>query len=307
MSTVPTPAPEKAPEKEKETAPAKTGGTPSAKAKTAAAAPPARKRRRRRGHILSVGSRLLLVALVLAGVGAAIYAILPLLSGTGMAAEETAAVRTSPTHRPKATAEPSPEPTPELPDVDVTSWELRLVRDGSPLGEDFVPEELADVGDGQQMDARVAPAMLEMLDAARAAGNPVWVCSGYRSYDIQYIIYQRHIDQYTAQGMTLEEADAKTRLAVNPPGCSEHQSGLCADVLESASQPMEPYIGGSGLMLWLEEHCAEYGFVVRYPDGATGTTGVEYEPWHLRYVGKEAASYMMEHGMCLEDFLALYE
>ncbi len=269
------------------------------------AAQPGRKKRRRR-HFSSIWLRLLLLVVALVGVGAALYSALRLMGGTGLAAETA-----TPTPRPTATAKPTPAPTPvptpQLPDVDVTSWELRLVRDGSPLEDGFVPEQLTDVGDGQTMDGRVAPAMLEMLAAAREAGNPVWVCSGYRSYDTQVIIYQRHIDQYTAEGMTEEEAHAKTRLAVNPPGCSEHQSGLCADVLESSSQPMEPYIGGSGLMLWLEEHCAEYGFVVRYPDGKTPITGVEYEPWHLRYVGKEAAAYMMEHGLCLEEFLALYE
>ena len=70
---------------------------------------------------------------------------------------------------------------------------------------------------------------------------------------------------------------------------------------------MEAYIGGSGLMLWLEENCADYGFVIRYPDGKTDITGISYEPWHLRYVGGEVAQYMMENDLCLEEFLALYE
>ena len=287
---------------------AKAGDKPAKEKKASAKPkdPEARKRRNIRRHYSAIWLRLLLLVLVLGGVGVALYSAVGLMGGPGVAAETVEVTRTP---RPTATAKPTatPEPTPKLPDVDVTSWELRLVRDGSPLEDGFVPEQLTDVGDGQTMDGRVAPAMLEMLEAARAAGNPVWVCSGYRSYDTQVIIYQRHIDQYTSEGMTEEEAHAKTRLAVNPPGCSEHQSGLCADVLESASQPMEPYIGGSGLMLWLEEHCAEYGFVVRYPDGKTPITGVEYEPWHLRYVGPEAAAYMMEHELCLEEFLALYE
>ena len=161
-------------------------------------------------------------------------------------------------------------------------------------------------GDGQQMDGRVAEAIEELIEAAKADGNTVYVCSGYRDYDTQYTIYWNHIYKYQDQGMTFEEADAATRLEVNYPGCSEHQSGLAADILESVDQPMEPYIGGSGLMLWLEEHCAEYGFVVRYPDGKTPITGVEYEPWHLRYVGQTAAEYMMENGLCLEEFLELY-
>ncbi len=200
----------------------------------------------------------------------------------------------------------TPEPTPGPPAVDLSGWELRLIDYDHPLGEDFAPPALTEVADGQSMDSRVAPAMTQLIADAKAAGYGVYFCSGYRDYDTQYAIYWNHINNYLAQGMTEEEAHAATRLAVNYPGSSEHQSGLCADILESWDQEMEPWIGGSGLMLWLEEHCAQYGFVVRYPDGKTGITGVEYEPWHLRYVGTEAAAYMMEKGLCLEEFLDLY-
>lgn len=263
--------------------------------------------RRRRMRYPTAVSRLCVLALVLAAVGGMFYALLHLMSTGGDAMTAQAAPRPSP--RPTVTAAPtaSPEPTPELPDVDVNSWELRLVRYEYPVGEDYIPPELMEIGNGEQMDSRVAPKMLQLLQAAEADGNQVWVCSGYRSYDTQCIIYQRHIDQYTAEGLTVEQAHAKTRLAVNYPGTSEHQYGLSADILEYNGQPMEPYIGGSGLMLWLEQHCAEYGFVIRYPDGKTSVTGVEYEPWHLRYVGEEAADYIMEHGLCLEEFLDLYQ
>ena len=221
------------------------------------------------------------------------------------AAEEAAEA----TARPRVTAVPtaSPVPTPEPPAVDVTSWELRLVNLDNPLGEDFVPEDLTDVGDNERVDGRVAPALKQLIADARAAGNKVWVCSGYRSYDTQSTIYWNHISQYKSQGLSDEEAKDKTLIAVQYPGCSEHQSGLCVDLLEQNGQPMEPYIAGSGLMLWLEQHCTEYGFVVRYPEDKTSVTGIEYEPWHLRYVGKEAAVYMTEHGLCLEEFLDLYK
>ena len=99
-----------------------------------------------------------------------------------------------------------------------------------------------------------------------------------------------------------EQAEAATLASVNRPGGSEHQLGLAVDLLEYGDQEMEPWIGGSGLMLWLEEHCAEYGFIIRYPADKTAVTGVEYEPWHLRYVGS-CASYIMENGLCLEEFL----
>ena len=288
--------------------PPKDNGAPKGAPDKAAAGPAVKEKRRQRTRFPTALSWLLVLCVALAAVGGMLYALLGLMGG---AAEAQVTVQSTPrpTRRPAPTAKPtaSPEPTPDLPDVDVNSWQLRLVRYEYPVGEDYAPPELTDVGDNSTMDSRVAPMFLELVADARAAGYPVWVCSGYRSYDTQYVIYQRHIDQYMAEGMTEEEAHAKTRLAVNYPGSSEHQYGLSVDVLEEPSQPMEPYIGGSGLMLWLEEHCAEYGFVIRYPDGETDITGVEYEPWHLRYVGEEAAQYMMEHDLCLEEFLDLYQ
>ena len=245
-----------------------------------------------------------ILVLSLVGIGVMMHT---LMGRTGAEAAQA-----SPTPAPTATASPtpvptpSPEPTPVLPDVDIDGWELQMIRYEYPLGEDFAPEELTDVGDGQRMDSRVAPAIEELIADAKEAGYGVYVCSGYRDYDTQYSIYWNHIYEYRQQGKSEEEAHELTRLAVNYPGCSEHQSGLCVDILEYYGQDMEPYIGGSGLMLWLEKHCAEYGFVVRYPDGKTDITGVEYEPWHLRYVGKTAAEYITENGLCLEEFLGLY-
>ena len=250
-----------------------------------------------------VGIRLLALFAALAGIAFVLWSIFRLILGNDDSSEaaptQTFVAVTLP---PTAT----PEPTPALPDVDITDWSLRLIRYEYPLGEDFVPEALTDVGDNERMDGRVAPALLALIQAARADGYSVYVCSGYRDYDTQSWIYWNHIDTYEAQGMTYEEADAATRLAVNYPGCSEHQSGLAVDILESVNQDMEPYIGGSGLMLWLEQHCADYGFVIRYPEDKTPITGVEYEPWHLRYVGT-AARYIMDNGLCLEEFLALYD
>ena len=253
-------------------------------------------------------SRLLGLVVALAAVTGVLYALLHILGSGRQEEAQTAPLTTVQPVTVTAVPTATPAPTPELPAVDLDSWMLRLIDYDHPLGEDFAPESLADVGDGQQMDSRVAPMFLKLAEAARADGYGVYVCSGYRDYATQHIIYfDNHVNVYMAQGMSEAEANAKARLAVNYPGSSEHQSGLCVDVLEYAGQDMEPYIGGSGLMLWLEQHCAEYGFIIRYPEGKTSITGVEYEPWHLRYVGGQAAGYIMEHGLCLEEFLDLYQ
>ena len=278
-------------------------GRAPAKAPAKGRPAPARKRRRRSG----AGKRAFHLLIVLVGIVAVLYMALKLFSGPGgeAQAEKREPV---PTHLP-VTPQPSatPLPTPTPPNVDVNSWELRLIREEKPLGEDFVPESLTEIENGQKVDSRIAEPLKDLFGAARAAGYSVYFCSGYRDYATQHLIYfDNHVNIYMAQGMTEAEANAKAKLAVNYPGASEHQSGLCADVLESPDQDMEPYIGGSGLMLWLEEHCAKYGFVIRYPADKTDVTGVEYEPWHLRYVGTTAAEYIMEHHMCLEEFLAMY-
>ena len=85
-----------------------------------------------------------------------------------------------------------------------------------------------------------------------------------------------------------------------------HQTGLCTDVLESPDQDMEPYIDGGGLVLWLEENCVRYSFVIRYPEDKMVITGTEYRPWNLRYVCVTAPDYIMSHHLCLEEFLAIY-
>lgn len=201
---------------------------------------------------------------------------------------------------------PLPPRTDGLPAVDTSAWYLRLVSSDIHLPSTFEPE-LATVEGDEQIDARVCQPLKDLIAAARADGYSVYVCSCYRSYDTQSEIYRSHIREYIDQGMSEEQARASTLLAVSYPGGSEHQLGLSADLLEYSGQDMEPYIGGSGLMLWLEQHCAEYGFIIRYPNGKTTVTGIEYEPWHLRYVGEEIAEYIMTNGLCLEEFLALYE
>ena len=254
---------------------------------------------------------LLLIRVLLGLVSAAAITVGIVLAVHGSGEKEAAAAAAAETAAPEPTAQ-QPELTPiptteplQLPAADLDSWELRLVRYDQQLTADYVPE-LMSVDNDQLFDARAGMHLQKMLADARAAGYTTFICSGYRSYDTQYFLYWQHVDEYIASGMTQEEAEAATRVAVNYPGASEHQLGLAADVLEYQGQDMEPYIGGSGLMLWLEEHCADYGFIVRYPEDKTEITGIEYEPWHLRFVGT-CAHFIMDNGLCLEEFLALYE
>lgn len=145
----------------------------------------------------------------------------------------------------------------------------------------------------------VAAALDQMSDAASAAGvGELTLNSGYRSYDTQVGNYSSHVS-----GFGQAEADAVSAR----PGHSEHQTGLAADV--SACDPECGGIldfGGTPGGVWVAENGWQYGFVVRYEDGLTGTTGYAPEPWHLRYIGPELARAYHEGGYrSLEQFFAL--
>ena len=104
----------------------------------------------------------------------------------------------------------------------------------------------------------------------------------------------------------IREAEELAADEVARPGTSEHQLGLAADITDQYYEYKNESLENTELFKWMSAHCAEYGFIVRYPKDKEDVTGIMYEPWHFRYVGKEAAAYIMEHGLCLEEFVALY-
>ena len=215
---------------------------------------------------------------------------------TDAAKTQTTAV---PTPSPEPTPTPSPTPTPgpysDKPDIDITSWEYKIANAGNSIG-DYTPE-LASL-EGQQFDKRIVDAMKKFVAAARAQGLTVCLSSGYRSYDEQNYLYQRKVAQYG------EEAAAKI---VAPPGTSEHQTGLACDITDKYYDFKDSSLENTALYQWMSQHCQEYGFIVRYPKDKEDVTGIIYEPWHFRYVGVEAATYIMDKGLCLEEFAALYK
>lgn len=139
------------------------------------------------------------------------------------------------------------------------------------------------------LNSEVSEAFNSMAAQAWSEGITLWICSGYRSYDEQVTLFE----QYASQ-RGLDEADAVSAR----PGHSEHQTGLCIDV-----NTTDFSFEGTAEANWLEQHCAEYGFIIRFPKGKEKITGYDYEPWHIRYVGIEAAQQMKASGKCLEEYL----
>ena len=182
-------------------------------------------------------------------------------------------------------------------------WRLTLVNSTHSLEDGYVPE-LADVdANGHQLDARAADALKEMLSDARAAGLSPIVCSAYRTWEKQTSLFDAQVARCEAQGLTGDAAVAEARTVVAYPGTSEHQLGLAADIVALSYQILDEKQMETPEQQWLMEHCDEYGFILRYPEGKSDLTGVIFEPWHYRYVGEEAAKEIMSQGICLEEYL----
>lgn len=149
--------------------------------------------------------------------------------------------------------------------------------------------------------------LVEMLKAAGDAGYQYWIASGYRSRERQQELINEDVADYMEQGMSYEDALAKTLEETQPAGYSEHETGLALDILCSTNTQMNRTQAGEPGNHWLTEYSAEYGFILRYPKDKETVTGIAFEPWHFRYVGKEAAGLMKELDLTLEEFYEIVE
>ena len=212
----------------------------------------------------------------------------------------------APSPAPIQSAAPLPSPTPIPPDrpAPEESWALALVNSDHPLPEGFTVPELTQLRNGHAIDSRAYPALQRMMDGCRAAGLQPLICSSYRSEDTQRQLFEQEVQNWRSQGYTQKEAEAEAARWVARPGTSEHQTGLAADIVDASYQMLDQGQENTAVQRWLMAHCAEYGFILRYPVEKSALTGVNYEPWHYRYVGAEAAREIMGGGLCLEEYLA---
>ena len=182
-------------------------------------------------------------------------------------------------------------------------WALVLVNWEHPLPDDFAIPELTQLRNGHAVDSRAYPALQAMMDDARAAGLQPLICSSYRTRDVQERLFEREVQNWMDRGYIREEAMDRAAMWVARPGTSEHQTGLAVDIVDISYQILDEQQENTSVQKWLMAHCAEYGFILRYPTDKSALTGIGYEPWHYRYVGIEAAKELMENGLCLEEYL----
>ncbi|MDD7026301.1 MAG: M15 family metallopeptidase [Lachnospiraceae bacterium] len=181
-------------------------------------------------------------------------------------------------------------------------WNLILVNKQHPVPEDYT-FEMGTITANMKCDARILPELFAMLQAAKEDGVNLIVCSPYRDISLQNVLFERKINLYMGQGDNYMEAYKKASQIVTVPGASEHQIGLALDIICDTYTILDEGFGKTAAGQWLWEHSREYGFILRYPEGKEHITGIDYEPWHFRYVGKEAAAIIMDNGLTLEEFV----
>jgi zinc D-Ala-D-Ala carboxypeptidase len=181
-----------------------------------------------------------------------------------------------------------------------TEWATTVIDSSYALPADFAPGDLLEVNQAgfdsrDRVRSFVIGDLAALGEAAEANGTPIVVISAYRSYD-----YQANLFAHRAE----EVGDAEAALRTARPGHSEHQLGTAIDVLDPGGGDLTTAFAQTPAGQWVAAHAHEYGFVLSYPDAAQERTCYEFEPWHLRYVGRDIAAEIHESGLTAREWLA---
>ena len=183
-------------------------------------------------------------------------------------------------------------------------WNLFLVNPWNPIPDNYEPE-LTYLKNGQAVDSRCYPELQQMMDDCRAAGLEPLICASYRTMEKQEALFEDKEARLIQEGCPENEAEAEAAKVVAYPETSEHQLGLALDIVDVSYQQLDTEQENTPVQQWLLKNSWKYGFVLRYPTDKSNITGIIYEPWHYRYVGKEAAAEMYENKLCLEEYLGV--
>lgn len=188
------------------------------------------------------------------------------------------------------------------PNNDEEQWNLILVNRWNPLPEGYNPT-VTQLKNGHAIDERAYPDLQDMMDDCRAAGLEPVICSSFRTMEKQQTLFKNKVDEYLAKGYSQEMAEKATEEYIAVPGTSEHQLALALDIVDISNQHLDESQENTPVQKWLMKNSWKYGFILRYPTDKSDITGISYEPWHYRYVGKDAAKEIYESGVCLEEYL----
>ena len=181
--------------------------------------------------------------------------------------------------------------------------EITLVNPWNPVPEDYTMERVK--LDKFYVAQECYEPLLQMLADCRAQGYNPQICSAYRTQADQAWLFDNKVQRVMKEGYEEDEAKVIAAREVAVPGTSEHQLGLAVDIVDKDHPLLDESQADRPTQIWLMEHCWEYGFILRYPVGTTDQTGIIYEPWHYRYVGREIAMELKELGITLEEYLGV--
>ena len=184
-------------------------------------------------------------------------------------------------------------------------WRLILVNKQHPIPEDY-EYVLGTISGNMKCDERIIDDLVLMMQRAQTEGVELRIVSHYRDLAHQEQLFNRKIDSYMRRGSSYLEAYKYSAHTITVPGTSEHEIGLAFDITSRNYTSLNAGFADTLAGRWLAEHSYEYGFILRYPLGKEYITGIMFEPWHFRYVGKEAAKVMKEEELTLEEFVEKY-
>lgn len=192
--------------------------------------------------------------------------------------------------------------------ADPEAWNLQVISPAYPATADFpVPEltSLAYGGVAYYMDARIQEQLLQMITDCNASteGGALRIVSAYRSFAFSKKQYDYYYDNYVSQGRSAEAAAAEAGQIETYPGTNDHQTALAIDFVNSSVETASNSFDQTAEYQWLRENSKNYGFILRYPADKVEITGVDYQPYHFRYVGVDEAKEMTEKNLCLEEYV----
>lgn len=180
--------------------------------------------------------------------------------------------------------------------------EVILVNPWNFTPEDYDPEIVL-INDWQKSSSVCRDALVEMLEDCKKAGLTPYIASAYRTHGDQIWLHNNKIQRLIAEGYSEAEAKVLAGTVVAVPGTSEHELGLAFDLVDNSYRNLDEAQENTAVQKWLMENSWKYGFILRYPNDKSEITGIIYEPWHYRYLGKTIAKEVYESGLCLEEYL----
>lgn len=193
---------------------------------------------------------------------------------------------------PAVSLTPDPTPTPTI----------LLVNQWNPIPDDY-SVDVRELPNGHRVAVACYDDLIQMLNDCAACGMNPSVCSGFRTINDQTALFRNKVERVMGEGHDRRAAEVIAATEVAYPGTSEHHTGLAVDIIDGDYPVLDETQEQRPTQQWLLDNSWRYGFILRYPSDKTELTGIIYEPWHYRYVGKQAAEEIYSTGICLEEYL----